>query len=65
MEDSLQEIIEQNNRIIGSLENIERDLAEVKNHASSVNDELQWHQDLSAVSQIIKAIESVEAAFQR
>ena len=65
MEDSLQEIIEQNNRIIGSLENIERDLAEVKNHASSVYDELQWHQDLSAVSQIIKAIESVEAAFQR
>lgn len=41
---------------------LEVDFDRIVSSLSEVVEELQWHKDLSAVSQLIKAIEAVEEA---
>lgn len=65
LEELLQTIIKQNESILATLERIAEKLDvldDITCSMSSVEDELQWHKDLSATAQIIKAVESVADA---
>lgn len=65
LEELLQTIVEQNESILAVLERIADKLDvldDIKYSMSSVEDELQWHKDLSTTAQIIKAVESVADA---
>jgi hypothetical protein len=65
MEELLAELVNQNASILAALESVSDKLdtlGDIKYAIDSIDGELQWHKDLSAVAQIIKAVEDVTVA---
>ena len=62
MEELLKKIVEQNERLIPTLENVERGIEKISLHVSTLDDEMQWYKDSSTMARVIDAIEKVESA---